>query len=68
MGKPIFPAVLGDAFHALPRPLQDLHRGECRSEWTGTTSIRGAQQPAGRIVAALVGFPADDGEAESAKD
>ena len=60
MSDAIFPTVLGDTFHALPKPLQELHRGECSSEWKGNASTRGAQNFAGRIVAALFGLPADD--------
>lgn len=60
MSNPIFPAVLGDTFYELPKALQELHRGDRSSEWEGNASIRGAQNFAGRIVAALIGFPADD--------
>lgn len=58
----IFPALLGDTFQELPEPLQELHRGERSTKWEGRVSIRGAQNLAGRIVAALVGFPARDHE------
>ena len=60
MSDAIFPAVLGDTFHELPEPLQELHRGACSSTWEGSASIRGAKNFAGRIVAGLIGFPADD--------
>ena len=62
MSKPIFPALLGESFSQLPKPLQDLHRGEFSSEWEGNASARGAQNLAGRLVAALIGFPANDRE------
>ncbi len=65
MRDAIFPAVLGDTFHELPKPLQELHRGECDSEWTGNASTRGAQNFAGRIVAALIGLPADDHQTDA---
>ncbi len=60
MRDAIFPALLGDTFHELPGPLQELHRGERSSEWRGNSSTRGAQNLAGRIIAALIGFPADE--------
>lgn len=60
MSGPIFPAVLGDKFHELPEPLQDLHRGERSSYWQGDASIRGAHKFVGRVVATLIGFPSDD--------
>ena len=62
MSDAIFPAVLGDSFCELPKPLQELHRGEYNSEWQGNASIRGASNYVGRIVAALVGFPVSDEE------
>lgn len=60
MSDAIFPALLGKTFHALPIPLQELHRGERSSEWEGKASIRGAQNLAGRIVAALFRLPVED--------
>jgi hypothetical protein len=57
MSGAIFPAVLGDAFHELPGALQALHRGERSSVWDGKASTRGAQNLAGRIVAALFRLP-----------
>ena len=60
MSGAIFPVVLGDAFHELPRPLQELHRGERSSVWDGKASTRGAQNLAGRIVAALFRLPVGD--------
>lgn len=60
MSDAIFPALLGNTFQALPQSLRELHRGECSSEWEGKASIRGAQNFAGRVVAALFRLPADD--------
>lgn len=60
MRDAIFPAVLGDTFYELPKALQDLHHGEFSSEWKGNVSTRGAQNFAGRIIAALVGLPSED--------
>ena len=60
MSGAIFPVVLGDAFHELPRLLQELHRGERSSVWDGKASTRGAQNLAGRIVAALFRLPDGD--------
>ncbi len=65
MRDPIFPTLLGDTFSDLPTPLQELHRGECSSEWVGNASARGAQNLAGRIVAALFGFPDHDGHSRA---
>ena len=63
MSDAIFPALLGDTFDALPEPLQELHRGERSSEWQGEASLRGAENLAGRIVAALFNLPAHDHQA-----
>lgn len=60
MSDAIFPALLGDNFHEMPEPLQDLHRGERSSYWEGDALIRGAHNFAGRIIATLIGFPSDD--------
>ncbi len=57
MNDAIFPALLGDTFRELPQPLQDLHRPRGISEWQGNATTRGARNFAGRIVAALIGFP-----------
>ncbi|MDJ0709201.1 MAG: DUF4166 domain-containing protein [Woeseiaceae bacterium] len=60
MRDAIFPILLGDTFHKLPKPLQELHRGIHSSEWQGNATTRGAQNFAGRIIAALVGLPSGD--------
>ena len=60
MNDAIFPALLGRTFEELPAPLQQLHRGEVSSEWTGQASTTGAQNLAGRIVGALFGLPNND--------
>jgi hypothetical protein len=65
MSGAIFPAVLGDAFHELPEPLQELHRGECSSDWQGSATIRRAQNLAGRTVAALFRLPVDDHQTDA---
>lgn len=65
MSDAIFPALLGDTFRELPEPLQQLHRGERSSEWRGDASVRGAQNFAGRIVAALFGLPTNDRQTDA---
>ena len=61
----IFQTVLGDTFDELPEPLQELHRGERSSEWQGQASLRGPQNFAGRIVAALFNLPGHDHQTDA---
>ncbi|MDJ0905721.1 MAG: DUF4166 domain-containing protein [Woeseiaceae bacterium] len=60
MARAIFPGLLGATFDELPEPLQELHCGEESAEWHGEASLRGAQNLAGRMVAALFNLPAHD--------
>lgn len=59
MSKPIFPALLGDAFDELPAQLKELHRGDQSAEWHGSATTRGAEGMLGRLVAAVIGFAGD---------
>lgn len=53
----LFARAIGPAFKALPAPIRDLHETPGRSQWTGRVATRGAEDPLGRLIARLVGFP-----------
>jgi hypothetical protein len=56
-GLPLYRRLLGDAYDALPAPLQAMHDLRHRMSAEGTATVtRGRSLPA-RLAAALVGFP-----------
>lgn len=54
---PIYPAILGPAFAALPSRLQELHGRAAPRQWSGLATVMRGRGPVVRIVATLVGFP-----------
>ena len=58
----LFERVLGEDFRRLPEPIRDLHRTLGDSVWSGRASVQGARSWAGRLTAALFGFPGEHPE------
>lgn len=59
----LFERVLGEDFRRLPEPIRDLHRTLGDSVWSGRASVQGAGTWAGRLAAAMFGFPGELPEA-----
>ena len=53
----LFARAIGPAFESLPAPIRDLHETPGRSHWSGRVATEGAEDPLGRLIARLVGFP-----------
>lgn len=56
-GLPLYRAILGPAFAALPQRLQELHGSAAARQWSGLATVKRGRGLAARLVAALVGFP-----------
>ena len=65
-GGTTYRVLLGSAFDALPKALQELHDGQGTRRWTGSASVqRGAGLAAGLLCAAF-GFPKEACEVPAA--
>jgi len=53
----LFAKAIGAPFEALPAAIRDLHETPGRSVWRGQVDTQGAEDPLGRLIARLVGFP-----------
>ncbi|MEO5757964.1 MAG: DUF4166 domain-containing protein, partial [Mesorhizobium sp.] len=53
--KPLYPALLGDAWQDLPEEIRAMHDRNASAE--GRASVERGKNPLGRLVAMLVGFP-----------
>jgi hypothetical protein len=56
-GEPLYRALLGPAFEALPPAVQALHNSLSPRQWAGTATVRTGQGLLARIIKALLGFP-----------
>jgi hypothetical protein len=56
-GTPLYQRVLGEAWHALPKPLQDLHDLKDTLAAEGRAAIERNGNFAARLIANLFGFP-----------
>jgi len=54
----LFARSIGAAFDALPEAIRELHETPGRSTWRGEADTQGAEDPVGRLVARVFGFPA----------
>jgi len=54
---PIYRRVLGTAFDALPPSVKQLHGDPSARRWSGTARVERGKGLAGRLLAALLGFP-----------
>ena len=55
--QPLYPAILGEAYAALPPRVRALHGSAAPRRWAGAATVRRGRHPLARLVAALVGFP-----------
>jgi hypothetical protein len=56
---PVYRQHLGDRYELLPAPVRAFHELQGRLRLTGRVSIKGAETALGRMLAALMRFPAD---------
>jgi hypothetical protein len=54
---PLYSAILGSAFTALPPRLQELHGRAAPRHWSGRATVKRGRGPVAALIAALVGFP-----------
>jgi hypothetical protein len=61
-GLPLYRALLGPSFAALPHSVQTLHDSRERRSWSGTALVRPGTGLLARIVRTIIGFPGQSGE------
>jgi hypothetical protein len=57
MDVPLYRAILGSAFTALPSSLQELHGSAASRQWRGSAEVRRGRGLGAALAAAIVGFP-----------
>ncbi len=55
--KPLYPALLGSAYKALPPQVRALHGSSEPRVWSGTGQVRRGRNPLARLLAWIYGFP-----------
>lgn len=56
---PVYLQHLGSRFESLPEKVRDFHSLQGKHELTGHVTIKGAETLVGRLLAVLMGFPAE---------
>jgi len=54
---PLFKTVLADKYKSLPKPVQELHNVQSKTNWTGRATVERGKNPIGNLVGWLFGFP-----------
>jgi hypothetical protein len=57
MDVPVYSAVLGSAFNALPPRLQELHGSTAPRQWSGFADVKRGRGAVAALAAMLIGFP-----------